>query len=590
MLITTAVKYATFEPRLAQYVRLTILDTTLGKKYVTMDEINIYTVKTVEAPVTNGGKWNITLNFPLVPVTVFLDPKTQNVITMASYLEDNFNEGSGRWTYSATWNSTTGRVDEQKVGETGHDMFCPGTSYDESGKVIFTGGSTPSSLTVYDPVGNSYYTPIDNSTKQPTVLKIPRGYQGQTFLPTGKTFMIGGAWSGSVNGVKNSDRDGEIYDPASGASKKLLNVKASYIKMDTSITCDPPYKAGPPCEMDEWRQHHAWLFAWKKNSIFHAGPSKRMNWFFTEPTADGSVPADGLVKDGGLRQDKDTGIPHGDAVCGITSMYDAENGVILTAGGAPNYHYWHNTARMQPTDAHRLPATNKAFEIKLEGVEPGNVVQPKQVAPMNRQRIFANAVILPNGETFVVGGQVQGEPFHDATWQEVPEIYSPDTKTWREVSRHSTPRVYHSWAVLLPDASVIVGGGGLNNRPLTDHYDAQIYQPAYLFESDGKTLATQPKVNTIDAQTYKVGDKITITTDVPVDAASLIRYSATTHTVNNDLRRIKLTLTTVGDAADKKYTVQIPGDSGVTLPGYWMLFVLSKGVPSHAETVQILAK
>ncbi|KAL9045960.1 MAG: hypothetical protein Q9214_001090 [Letrouitia sp. 1 TL-2023] len=209
---------------------------------------------------------------------------------------------------------------------------------------------------------------------------------------------------------------------------------------------------------------------------------------------------------------------------------------------------------------------------------------------MSRRRIFANAVILPNGETFVVGGQILGEPFHDATWQEVPEIYSPDTKTWRMVARHSTPRVYHSWAVLLPDATVIVGGGGLNNNDEADHYDAQIYQPAYLFESDGKTPAKQPKIQSIDAQKYKVGDKITITTDVPVNTASLIRYSATTHTVNNDLRRIKLTLTTVGNADNKRYTVQIPGDPGVTLPGYWMLFVLAKGVPSRAETVQILIK
>lgn len=420
--------------------------------------------------------------------------------------------------------------------------------------------------------------------------------------------MIGGAWSGDVNGCKNADRDGEIYDPASGASKKLMNIKASYIKMNISVSCDASKKlmnvkasnikmntsvscdkVDKPCIMDEWRQHHAWLFAWKNNSIFHAGPSEKMNWFFTEPTADGVVPIDGLVKDGGFRRDKDTGFTHGDALCGITSMYDAENGVILAAGGAPNYHYWHNANHMEPTDGHRLSSTNKAFEIKLGGVEPGNMVQPKQVASMNRQRIFANAVILPNGETFVVGGQIQGEPFHDETWQAVPEIYSPDINTWKEVARHSTPRVYHSWAVLLPDASVIVGGGGLK-IPSADHYDAQIYQPAYLFESDGKTLAKQPKIKTIDAQKYRVGDKITITTDVPVDAASLIRYSATTHTVNNDLRRIKLTLTTVGNAADKMYTVQIPGDPGVTLPGYWMLFVLAKRVPSHAETVQILAK
>ncbi|KAL9045959.1 MAG: hypothetical protein Q9214_001089 [Letrouitia sp. 1 TL-2023] len=254
---------------------------------------------------------------------------------MASYEENTFwGDLKQNWTYSATWDAKTGTVEEQKVDQTGHDMFCPGTSYDESGKVIITGGSTPSALSVYDPEHDSYYTPIDNSTKRPTVLKVPRGYQGQTFLPTGKTFMIGGAWSGSVNGVKDSDRDGEIYDPASGASKKLMNVNASYIKMDPSVSCCCK-EPGPPCKMDGWRQHHAWLFAWKKNSIFHAGPSKRMNWFFTEPTADGVVPADGLVKLGGSRED------HGDAVCGITSMYDAENGVILVAGGAPNYHYWH---------------------------------------------------------------------------------------------------------------------------------------------------------------------------------------------------------------------------------------------------------
>ncbi|MCJ1334029.1 hypothetical protein MMC10_010736 [Thelotrema lepadinum] len=584
VLMITAEKFATFEPRLAQFVRLTILDTTLEKKYVIIDDINIYTVETVEAAVTNGGKWSLTLNFPLVPVTVFLNPRTQKVVTMASYLEDNFQADKARWTFSATWDAKTGRVEEQKVEQTGHDMFCPGTSYDESGQVVITGGSTPNALTIYDTAGSSYYTPIDNSTDQLTVLKIPRGYHGQTFLPNGKTFMIGGAWSGSIDGDTNTDRDGELYDPASGSSRKLVNVKASYIKMDKSVSCEQP---GSPCVMDTWQQHHPWLFAWKENSIFHAGPSKKMNWFFTEPTAD--VPADGLVKDGGVREDNDTHVAHGDAVCGITSMYDAENGVILAAGGAPNYHYWFSADHMQPDDGHRLPSTSKAFEIKLGGVEPGNIVHPKQVASMNRPRIFASTVILPNGETLVVGGQTQGEPFHDETWESVPEIYSPDTKTWREVTHHSTPRAYHSWAMLLPDASVLVGGGGLSVNSKTDHYDAQIYQPAYLFESDGNTLAKRPQIKTIDAPQYMVGDEIAIKTDGPVDAASLIRYSATTHTVNNDLRRIKLNLTTVGYATDNEYTVQIPSDPGVTLPGYWMLFVLAKGVPSRAETVQILA-
>ena len=61
------------------------------------------------------------------------------------------------------------------------------------------------------------------------------------------------------------------------------------------------------------------------------------------------------------------------------------------------------------------------------------------------------------------------------------------------------------------------------------------------------------------------------------------RYSTTTHTLNNDMRRIKLTIAMEGNASDKKCSVEIPNDPGVILPGYWMLFMLRNGVASHAE-------
>lgn len=273
-------------------------------------------------------------------------------------------------------------------------------------------------------------------------------------------------------------------------------------------------------------------------------------------------------------------------------MYDAENGVILTAGGAPNYHYWKEDRKTDPkVDPHRKEATNNAFEIKLGGVQVDAPVSPTKVASMKYQRIFANGIVLPNGETLVVGGQRQGEPFHDATWVSTPEIYSPDNKkTWRDGTPNSIPRAYHSWAVLLPDATVLVGGGGLNsNFAEANHYDAQIYHPGYLFTPDGKTIVARPQLSTVGNQNeYKLGETITFTSNVVVDGvASLIRYSAVTHSLNNDMRRIKLAVTTKGNAADKKFSVTIPADPGVTLPGYWMLFVLQNGVPSVAKTVRI---
>lgn len=64
-----------------------------------------------------------------------------------------------------------------------------------------------------------------------------------------------------------------------------------------------------------------------------------------------------------------------------------------------------------------------------------------------------------------------------------------------------------------------------------------------------------------------------------------VRISSTTHTVNTDQRRIELKPTS---AKGTTYTITIPSDAGVALPGAWMVFALtSAGVPSVAKVVKI---
>jgi galactose oxidase len=156
-------KFATFELREAQYVRLTVLDSYQNKPFVVIGDINIYAVDTIPSSVNKGGRWNITLNFPLVPVTAFLNPKTQDLITMSADEEDKFHQGP-RITISATWHPENGTIEEQTIDATGHDMFCPGTSFNESGGVIFTGGSSPLAFSMYDPVAKNWSTPEDKTT------------------------------------------------------------------------------------------------------------------------------------------------------------------------------------------------------------------------------------------------------------------------------------------------------------------------------------------------------------------------------------------------------------------------------------------
>lgn len=61
--------------------------------------------------------------------------------------------------------------------------------------------------------------------------------------------------------------------------------------------------------------------------------------------------------------------------------------------------------------------------------------------------------------------------------------------------------------------------------------------------------------------------------------------SATTHDVNNDQRRIPLA---AASNPNNSYDLTIPGDPGVVLPGYYMLFAINaQGTPSLASIIKI---
>jgi galactose oxidase len=139
-------------------------------------------------------------------------------------------------------------------------------------------------------------------------------------------------------------------------------------------------------------------------------------------------------------------------------------------------------------------------------------------------------------------------------------------------------------SVLLPDATVIVGGGGVcGSGCIQNHYDVQVFSPPYLFNTDG-TRATRPTIQSAAPLQLKPGATLTVTTNVAATFA-MIRHGSSTHTVDTDQRRVALTAT----ASGLTYTMVLPSDPGVLLPGYWMLFALnSAGVPSTATQIKVL--
>ena len=66
---------------------------------------------------------------------------------------------------------------------------------------------------------------------------------------------------------------------------------------------------------------------------------------------------------------------------------------------------------------------------------------------------------------------------------------------------------------------------------------------------------------------------------------ALVRMSAMTHAINTDQRRIPLQPVSTGSST---YSVTLPSDRGVVVPGRYMLFALdAAGVPSLGRTVLV---
>jgi len=200
---------------------------------------------------------------------------------------------------------------------------------------------------------------------------------------------------------------------------------------------------------------------------------------------------------------------------------------------------------------------------------------------MTHSRSFANAVVLPNGKIFVTGGQTYAVPFTDATSVKTPELYDPATNQWQVLPPHVVSRTYHSIALLLPDGRIWTGGGGLCGGCSTNHADAQVFSPSYLFYNDD--YAVRPTINAGPTQ-LAVGATFSITTNKACQSFSFIRYGSATHTVNTDQRRVVLNPTSTNG---NTYTFTLPNDAGILLPGYWMLFATSGGVPSVAQTIKV---
>jgi hypothetical protein len=220
---------------------------------------------------------------------------------------------------------------------------------------------------------------------------------------------------------------------------------------------------------------------------------------------------------------------------------------------------------------------NSAYTIDATGAVPTSAAtQP----PSDQDRIWATLTVLADGNVLLTGGSGVSNQLTNVAY--TAETWHPGTGAWTTGAAMTKARLYHSTAILLPDATVLVAGGGAPGP--VRQMNAEVYYPGYLYTATGQ-LAPRPTISGAP-KALVAGQQFSVTvgaTDV-ISKVALIHTSADTHSFDAGQRFVQLGFTQSGTTV----TATVPGNANIVPPGWYLLFVVrNTGVPSTGSMVHV---
>lgn len=461
------------------------------------------------------------------------------------------------------------------------NLFCSGHSFLPDGRLIVTGGHSTQFGATQEGAGNTHTNIFDYKTDSwqnaptPPDMNNGRWYPYNLTLSTGETLVVAGSYGGT-------DANGQFISIQNDVSQ-IFNFNGSWRDVVGLDAYHPEF--GP------FLRNYPFLHLLPNDQPYIAGASSsREAFFLTYSTANGA---------GDWMGGQPANRIHW---AGTSVQYDA--GKIINIGGG-------------------------SFTQTLNGYETIDLSNPNAflpdigwtpIATMGFSRVNHTGTLLPDGKVLVTGGSTcKGFNHFDCGPNgtfggavNTPELWTPGAG-WQQMANHQVPRGYHSMAILLPDARVMVGGGGLpaaaGETPVAGmtpcaspdtraacrkfgHNDVEIFSPPYLFLPGG-SLAPRPAITHAPSEvTY--GHNFTVGVGTvranEVSEAVLVRVGAVTHGFNQDQRRVRLNI--VSRSADGlSLTLSAPSDGKVCPPGHYMLFLMKDNgqrlTPSKAKIVRV---
>ena len=216
---------------------------------------------------------------------------------------------------------------------------------------------------------------------------------------------------------------------------------------------------------------------------------------------------------------------------------------------------------------------------RIIDIRSGNAVVTA-TQTLSSQRRWVNATILADGKVLATGGSRVKNELTDVNYS--AEIWDPISGNWKRGASGAVARLYHSTALLLPDASVLVAGGG-NPGPLFND-NAEIYYPPYLYDAAG-ALAQRPVVASAPSfLEIGQGFSVDLAGTADIRRVTLVKTGSVTHGVNMEQRFVELAFQQSGN----RLTIQSPAKAVDAPPGYYLLFAInSAGTPSVARIMRM---
>ncbi|KAI0763936.1 DUF1929-domain-containing protein [Trametes elegans] len=266
-----------------------------------------------------------------------------------------------------------------------------------------------------------------------------------------------------------------------------------------------------------------------------------------------------------------------------------------------------------------IPASNQCHRITPEPTD-GSAVDYVEDDDMETGRTMGQFIILPNLQLLVVNGGANGTAGYSTRTLNTdqmplgmslasepvgkPGLYDPRApkgQRWKETTfdTSSIARLYHSSAILLPDASVLIAGSNPNVDVNTStvyptEYRAEVFYPDYFSAATRPTFSGAPSTLSYGGDPFDLQVPANAYSGSANDAAektmvTIIRTGWTTHAMNMGQRGMQLnnTYTVNKDGSITLHVAQLPPNPNLYQPGPAMLHVVIDDVPSNGSYVII---